>query len=89
MIIWVDQLRISERVAKKIEDLHAPLTAEWVRSAVVRVEGLDFAWDFESERGLRALVQVQYEEQTVLVVLYPADELGINAWRLGSAYILD
>lgn len=89
MVIWVDELRISEQVARKIEEKHAPLAAEWVRSAVVRVEGLTFAWDFDSERGLRALVQVQYDEQTVLVVLYPADDLGINAWRLGSAYILD
>jgi len=56
---------------------------------VVHVEGLDFAWDFDPERGLRALVQVQYDVEAVLVVLYPADDLGINVWRLGSAYFLD
>ncbi|MGD0928951.1 MAG: hypothetical protein ABR926_27595 [Streptosporangiaceae bacterium] len=39
--------------------------------------------------GLRALVQVQMDDKSVLVVLYPADDLGINVWRLGSAYLLD
>jgi hypothetical protein len=39
--------------------------------------------------GLRALVQVQMDDKSVLVVLYPGDDLGINVWRLGSAYLLD
>lgn len=89
MVIWADRLRISEQVAEKIKTKHPPLTAGWVITAVVRVEGLDFAWDFEPQRGLRALVQVQMDDRSVLVVLYPADDLGINVWRLGSAYFLD
>jgi len=27
VVIWVDQLRVSERVAQKIEEKHPPLTA--------------------------------------------------------------
>lgn len=83
--VWVATLRISERVAKKIVDVHG-ITPQQVRDAVVRVEGLEGSWDYHPVRGLRAIIRVVIGEDNVLVVLYPADDLGFNVWRLGSAY---
>jgi hypothetical protein len=83
--VWVATLRISERVAEKIIEKHG-ITPEQVREAVVRVEGLEGSWDYDPKRGLRAIIQVVLGEGNALVVLYPADDLGVNVWRLGSAY---
>ena len=91
LTIWVARLLISKRVADKIREKHA-LTPAQVRQAIVEVAGLEFSWDFESTRGLRAIVNVQlYRSSTqqtedALVVLYPTDNPIDQAWRLGSAY---
>jgi hypothetical protein len=58
LTIWVERLLISERVAQKILEKH-DLRTRQVRAAVERVEGLEFAWDYDCERGLRAIVYVQ------------------------------
>lgn len=88
MNIWVRQLRISLNVANKIKKKHH-ITARQVRSAVVRVEGLEFAWDYHPVRGTRAIVRVEIGNRDALVVLYPVDELGADVWRLGSAYHIE
>lgn len=86
MRVWIGQLRISRKVAEKIVREH-DLTPAQVREAVVQVEGLDGAWDYDPPR-LRALIWVEIEQEPALVVVYPADDLGVNIWRLGSAYFV-
>jgi hypothetical protein len=54
--IWVEELRISEQVARKIMCKHH-ISPRQVRGAVCQVSGLYFAWDFDPERGARALVR--------------------------------
>jgi len=83
----VSTLRISERVAKKITEEHG-ITPQQLRTAVVRVEGLDGSWDYDKSRGLRAIIEVEIGEGNALVVLYPADDMGPNVWRLGSVYYI-
>jgi hypothetical protein len=83
--IWVRQLRISRQVAEKIVREHRIWPQE-VREAVERVSGLDFSWDYDPDRGVRVLVQVQIRGDDALVVLYPTDDPADNVWRLGSAY---
>ena len=87
MQVLVGQLRISPRVAEKIIRQHG-ISARQVRAAVVQVAGLQGAWDYDRVRGLRAIVQVEIDDKTALVVLYPADDLGASVWRLGSAYFI-
>lgn len=86
MRVWIGQLRISRKVAEKIVREH-DLTPAQVREAVVQVEGLDGAWDYDPPR-LRALIWVEIEQEPALVVVYPADDLGVDIWRLGSAYFV-
>lgn len=83
--VWVSTLRISKPVADKITEKHG-ITPQQVRAAVVGVEGLEGSWVYDRERGARIIIQVEIEEQNVLVVLYPADDIGPGTWRLGSAY---
>jgi hypothetical protein len=85
--VWVATLRISERVAKKIVEQHG-ITPQQVRDAVVQVVGLQGSWDYDAERGLRAIIEVVIGEDNVLVVLYPAEDLGVTVWRLGSAHTI-
>lgn len=85
--IWVERLLISERVAIKIREKH-DLETNQVRQAVVQVEGLEFSWDFDPERGVRALVDVQIGDDHVLAVLYPTENPADHTWRLGSAYVV-
>jgi hypothetical protein len=84
--VWIRQLRISRRVAEKIIRCHG-ITPAQVRAAVVGVEGLEGAWDYDPPR-LRALLWVDIEGESALVVIYPADDLGVGTWRLGSAYFI-
>jgi hypothetical protein len=84
--VWIRQLRISRRVADKIVHRHG-ITPAQVRAAVVQIEGLEGAWDYDPPR-LRALISVNIEGAPALVVIYPADELGTGIWRLGSAYFI-
>lgn len=83
--IWVGQLRISRRVAEKIVNNHGIWPLE-VREEVERVSGLVFSWDYDPDRGVRALVEVQIRGKDALVVLYPTENPADNVWRLGSAY---
>jgi hypothetical protein len=85
--VWIRQLRISRPVAEKIVRCHG-ITPAQVRASVVQVEGLEGAWDYDPGRGLRALVGVDIEDEPALVVVYPADDLGVDIWRLGSAYFV-
>jgi hypothetical protein len=86
--IWVARLNVSRRTAEKINSVHS-MTEHEVRSAVECVEGLQFSWDDDPARGLRAIVKTSIRNRPVLVVLYPAwDPVG-DAWNLGSAYFVD
>lgn len=86
--IWIVRLLISERVARKVIDVHGIDPGE-VRTAVERVEGLDFSWVYEPERGRHnpyVIVRTQIQAQDALVVLYPTDDPADNEWRLASVY---
>jgi hypothetical protein len=89
--IWVEELRISERVAEKLTEKHG-ISASQVRAAIVQVPGLDFAWDFDTERGFRAIVRASIEgdreDNEAVIVLYPTENPADQAWRLGSAYYI-
>ena len=90
LTIWVARLLISERVMRKIIDKHGIRPGE-VRTAAERVEGLDFSWVYEPERGRinpYVIVRTKIGEQDALVVLYPTDDPSNNEWRLGSAYYI-
>lgn len=84
--IWVADLRISDATAHKISTKHG-LSADEVRSAIQCVTGLDFAWDDDPTRGLRAIIVARIREFKVYVVLYPrVDDAYGDSWNLGSAY---
>ena len=85
--IWIERLRISQRVAEKIADQHH-IQPQEVRAAVERVEGLNFSWDHDPERGLRAIIDVQIQDENALVVVYPTENPMDHEWRLGSAYLI-
>jgi hypothetical protein len=91
LTIWIEELRISERVAQKIIDEHRIDPAQ-VRAAVVQVQGLEVSWDFDRERGARVIVltamEVDGEVSNVLIVLYPTENPMDHVWRLGSAYTI-
>jgi hypothetical protein len=90
LTVWIARLLISERVMRKIIDEHGIYPAE-VRAAVERVEGLDFSWVYESERGRvnpYIIVRAKIGEKDALVVLYPTDNHMDHEWRLGSAYYI-
>lgn len=87
-IIWVARLNISPATATKLNSIH-DLTEQEVRDEIECVEGLEFRWNYDPERGLRAIVSVQIRGRPVLAVLYSAwDPLG-DVWNLGSAYFMD
>jgi hypothetical protein len=57
-----------------------------VNEATVGIEGLDYFWDDDPDRGLRAIVEVDVGGRLCIIVLYPvADPFG-DAYALGSAY---
>jgi hypothetical protein len=85
--IWVARLRISERVAQKISDLHH-IEPQEVRDAVECVAGLDVSEDLDPERGWRAIVRTRIRDKDALIVLYPADDPMGDVWRLGSVYFM-
>ena len=76
---------ISQATAEKINGLHG-ISGQEVKDAVECVRGLQFVWDDDPERGIRAIVQVDIRGP-VVVVLYPrpTDAYG-DVWALGSAY---
>ncbi len=85
MRIWVARLRISQRVAQKIINLHH-IEPQEVRDAVECVAGLDFSEDLDPERGWRAIIRATIRGDEALVVLYPADDPMGDVWSLGSVY---
>ena len=90
LTIWVERLLISERVMRKIVDVHG-IHPDQVRAAVERVEGLDFSWVWEPERGRKdayVIIRSKIGEENVLVVLYPTDDPIDHEWRLASAYYI-
>ena len=75
---------------RKIIDRHDISPGE-VRAAVERVEGLDFSWVYEPERGRASpyvIVRTKIGEADALVVLYPTNDPMDHEWRLGSAYYI-
>lgn len=91
LTIWIERLLISERVMQKIIDVHGINPSE-ARAAVERVEGLDFSWVYEPERGRSnpyVIVRTQIQDKDALVVVYPTDNPADNEWRLGSVYHVD
>ena len=83
--LWVSDLRISPRTAQKIQARHG-LHPPDLKAAVVGQYGLHYSWDYDSERGLRAMVKVRVGGQLVLMVLYPRTGSDPHAFNLGSAY---
>jgi hypothetical protein len=85
--IWVGLLNISARTASKLASRHG-LQAQEVHDAVHCVEGLQFSWDHDPERGTRAIIRVPIRGRVHLVVLYPDPEGPFHqeSWNLGSAY---
>lgn len=80
--LWVAQLLISDATAAKIRGRHH-LDPHDVNDAVVCREGLEYEWNDDPERGLRAIVETVIGSKPVWVVLYPA---GDDVYHLGSAY---
>lgn len=75
---------------QKIIDMHGISPGE-VRAAVERVEGLDFSWLYEPERGRAnayVIVRTKIGDEDALVVLYPTDDPLDHEWRLASAYYI-
>jgi hypothetical protein len=85
--IWVARLRISRRVAAKINQLHH-IEPQEVRDAVECVAGLDVSENLDPERGWRVIVRTTIRENEALVVLYPAEDPMGDVWRLGSVYFI-
>ena len=85
--IWVARLRISRQVAEKINNLHH-IEPQEIRDAVECVAGLHFSEDLDPERGRRVIVKTRIRNEDALVVLYSADDLSGDVWRLGSAYFV-
>jgi hypothetical protein len=89
--IWIARLLISERIADKITDIHG-ITPREVRAAVERVEGLEFSWVYEPERGRSdpyAIVRTEIRNRDALVVVYPTEDPADHLWRLASVYHID
>ena len=56
-----------------------------------RVEGLDFSWVYEPERGRvnpYVIVRTKIRGKDALVVVFPTDDPTDNEWRLGSTYYI-
>lgn len=81
-------LYISPDVAHKIINDHE-IEPAGVEDAVVCVRRLSFVWDYDAERGWRALVKSPIRRRRALVVLYRADLGDPDVWNLGSAYFID
>lgn len=83
--LWVARLIVSQKTAEKLAGRHG-LDWQDVRDAVVCVAGLRYAWHDHTERGRRALVEVEIQGRQCLVVLYPVDDSSGDVYALGSAY---
>jgi hypothetical protein len=83
--LWVARLIVSQKTAEKLAGRHG-LNWQEVRDAVVCVSGLQYSWNHHSERGRRALVEVEVRNIPCLVVLYPVEDSSGDVYALGSAY---
>lgn len=83
--LWVARLIVSQATRAKLSSKHN-LDADEVRDAIVCVAGLDYRWDDDAQRGLRALVQANIRGVAVIVVLYPVLDPSGDVYALGSAY---
>jgi hypothetical protein len=86
--LWVARLYVSRRTADKISRRHG-ITETEVRDAVVCVEGLEFVWHLNPDRGVRAIVKVRIRRTMALVVLYPANDPLGDTYHLGSVYFVE
>ncbi len=86
--IWVAQLLISTRTARKITERHQ-ITPQEVQDSVVCVPGLKFSLHVDDERGERAILRVSIRGRPALVVLYDAGHPFGDVWHLGSTYFID
>jgi hypothetical protein len=83
--IWVAILNISQATASKISQ--RGITADDVWDALLCVIGLTGVWDYDSDRGKRAIVRFRFNDQIYIAVLYPVeDNLLGGEWNLGSVY---
>ena len=78
--LWVAILEWSKATATKLSVVHG-LQADEVESAVQCRSNLEYVWDEDPDRGLRALVEVRIRSQIFTVVLYPR---GDDVYSLGS-----
>lgn len=85
MRLWIAGLSISPRTRQKVAGRHG-IDVDDLRARLVGVGRLRATWDDDAERGHRALVLLEVHGRRVLVVLYPAPDLGDDVFRLGSAY---
>lgn len=83
--LWVARLIISQATCVKLSSKHN-LEPDDVRDAIVCVAGLDYQWDDDPQRGLRALVRANIRGVTVIAVLYPVLDPSGDVYALGSAY---
>jgi hypothetical protein len=83
--VWIAGLSISPRTRAKIAGRHG-LDVDDLRAHLVGIAGLGGSWQDHPERGRRALLEVPFHGRRILVVLYPAPDLGEDVFRLGSAY---
>lgn len=86
--LWVAQLLVSASTRDKIVATHN-LDETEVRSAVECVAGLEYVWDFDDERGERAIVSTTIRGRRALLVLYDAAHPLSDVYWLGSAYFVD
>lgn len=81
--VWIARLAVSERTREKIATKHGLDVAD-LRAHLVAVAGLDYRIDHDPERGRRLVLVVRLLGRPVAVVLYPAPDLGDDAYRLGT-----
>jgi len=83
--LWVAQLIISDATKEKLSGRHG---LDWreVNAAIVGASGLQYTWDDDPERGLRAIAEAAISGRRCIVVLYPVDDPMGDTYALGSAY---
>lgn len=83
--LWVARLHVSKATRAKIFAKHM-LDADEVRQHIECTERLFYVWDEDPERGRRAIVRLNVRGQSILAVLYPAQDQPEDEYHLGSAY---
>lgn len=85
--VWIARLVVSARTREKIATKHGLDVADLL-TRLIAVPGLEYRIDEDEERGRRLVLLVRVGRRPAAVVLYPAPDLGDDAYRLGSAYPL-